>query len=259
MSQLNNEWLRFAKSLVFEPPRHISSVQRFYQDVEFLYEGEWDLTRIETGYTNMKLTQLKRHYLPEENVERAMNLLVDTRINKRKYGSVLIPHQGERKKGFTQNDFCMIGTTLTYYPRENGIHWRTHWRSMEVIKRGRGDLLLVAHMIEMMRELFDHVPIVNFGFKFDTMTFHPMMTPLMLPHVPWKAWLKRIKKTDEKLHRDIIRWWVYYFDNPERTYERYSSAHQVHKITHRQIADTDFDFDEMMDYIHKHHDGGPRG
>lgn len=259
MSNLNQKWLSYVKKLALLPPRHIASVQRMYQDIEFLYQGEWDLTLDETGYTNMKIKQLKRHYLPADNVHRAVELLINSRIDKNKYGSVLIPHQGERKKGFTQNDFCMIGTTLTYYPRERALYWRTHWRSMEVIKRGRGDLLLINHMMNLMEPLLKQVPIVNFGFKFDTVTFHPMMTPLMLPFITWQPWLKKIKKRDEKLFRDIIRWWAYYFDNPEKTYTRYSSAHQVYKITMQQLQDYDVDLDEIVNYTQKHYDGGRRG
>ena len=259
MSELNKEWLQYIKKLAFLEPRHIASVQRMYQDIEFLYQGKWDLTLQETGYTNMKLNQLKRHYLPIENLNRAAELLYESRISKRKYGSVLIPHQGERKKGFTQNDYCMIGTTLTYYPKEQGIYWRTHWRSMELIKRGRGDFLLINYMMNGLSEILELAPIINFGFKFDTATLHPMMTPLMLPFVPWQAWIKRIHKTDKKLHKDIIRWWAYYFDNPEETYTRYSSAHQVYKIAVKQIEENDVDLEQITDYIKLHYDGGPRG
>lgn len=257
MSQLNDEWIQTIINLPLQyQPRHIASVQRMYQHLEFHYKGPWDLTLEETGYSQSKLRQLRTYYLPDDNITRAMSLLRN-RIDKNKYGSVLIPHQGRLKRGFTQNDYCMIGTTLTYYPKEKGIHWTTHWRSTEAIKRSRGDFLLIQYMLDEMEDMLEYAPILEYTFKFDTLTFHPMMVPLALPYIKWQKWMKAIKKHDQLLYRDILRWFAYYFDNPGETYKRYSSAHQVHKIVHRQLRRKDIE--RITSYATKHGDGGPRG
>ena len=227
-----------------------------YQHLQFHYKGDWDFDIQESGYTPVKLTQLKTYYMPPQNLDHAMSLM-STRIDKNKYGSVLIPHQGRMKTGFTQNDYCMIGTTLTYYPKESTITWCTHWRSTEAIKRCRGDFLLIRYMIDALQGLFDRAPLTEFTFKFDTLTLHPMMVPLAFPYWKWRKWLQAIESHNPVLHRDIVRWLIYYFDNPERSYERYSSAHQVHKIAHRQLSNREVK--AITRYAQKYNDGGARG
>ena len=265
MSSVNQEWIEWVITRPLEHrPRHIASVQRMYQDLTFTYppKGEdapstlWDFELSESGYTPVKLTQLKTYYMPEENLDRALGM-IRQRVDKNKYGSVLIPHQGRLKRGFTQNDYCMIGTTLTYYPKEQGIYWCTHWRSTEAIKRARGDFLLIQYMIDRLGIGDDLPPVLGYTFKFDTLTFHPMMLPLSFPFIHWRAYLKDVRNHDAVLHRDIVRWMVYYFHNPEETYRRYSSAHQVQKIVTSQLSPKELS--RVTRYAQKHYDGGRRG
>ena len=257
MSRVNETWMEFISRIPFEHKhRHIASVQRMYHDLQWQYDGDWDLELEETGYTPVKLTQLKTYYLPSENLIRAIDML-DRRMENNKYGSVLIPHQGRLKSGFTQNDWCLIGTTLTFYPKERGIKWVTHVRSTEAIKRARGDMVLFAYMLEELAPLTEQAGIIDFTMKYDTLTFHPMMVPLMFPHIKWRTWMDALREHDERLWQDIVKWLVYYFHNPEKTYERYSSAHQVHKICHSQM--TKKRIKSIRNYARDHWNGGPRG
>ena len=258
MSELNHRWLRWIAYLPMRyDVRHIASVQRMYQHLTFKYRHDWDLSIEETGYTPVKLTQLRTYYMPQENLFRAADMMM-ARIEKRKYGSVLIPHQGRMKKGFTQNDYCMIGTTLTYYPKPQTISWTTHWRSTEAIKRCRGDFLLIRYMRDQLADLFKMAPVTDYTFKFDTLTFHPMMVPLMFPYIDWRYWIEEIAEEDPILFRDILRWLIYYFNNPEKTYEKYSSAHQVFKIVTSRLEEPQIA--EIVDYAKAHPEcAGPRG
>ena len=182
--------------------------------------------------------------------------LVKARIKKRKYGSALIPHQAKRKEGFTAQDFCMIGTTITYYPGIEGVRLATSWRTTEMMKRFRGDILFLDGIRDQIEQELQ-VPVKVFSFHFHNFTWHAMFYLLTMPHFKWKPHLNRLKKEHDRCFRNVIRWLHYYLVDERKGVYKYSSALQVLNIAEKQM--TQEDFDNIARYVKLHYVENRRG
>lgn len=186
----------------------------------------------QSGYKKQKLTQLTRHYTPQ-NVERAISDL-KARLKKRKYGSGVIYFQGEKKKN-TKQDWCMTAMVVSYYPKINQTRIALYYRTAEAIKRFRGDLVYLNDVVlPMFRDIFDIAPPSLITFNFANITLHPMYWLLMIANFKdWKEKLTFLRKHDPDTFRDIVYWcWGYLLD-PKHALDKYSSARQVRVIAER--------------------------
>lgn len=229
---------RFAWSLAIgSKPIHLAGVQRIYKNVAIevkpyeLLNSKMSIGS--TGYTQTKLTQLRNHYYNPNTVDRAIEDL-DWRIKNRKYGSGACDFRGRPKKN-TRQDYCMTALHISYYPNLKGCHLDMYWRTTEVIKRFKGDIVFLTDFIlPMFKEQLDIAPLQKIRFHFTNCTFHPMFA-LLLNNDSRNlvARWRQLKRYDHKLFMDCLQWaWRYTLDE-SCMIEKYSSAKQVKNIYYK--------------------------
>ncbi len=233
IDKFSEVWKTFVQEAPLVYPIIFDGAQQVYIEAGF-DASELDLTLEDTGYTTRKLTQLKTYYMPEEQPERAIEI-VKARIKKNKYGSAMIHHKGRLKKGFTAQDYCMMGTAITFYPAIDGLRFSTSWRSTEIIKRYRGDILFLKEIQEIVERELDF-PVKTFSFHFHNFTWHSMFYLLIIPHIKWKRHLELLKIANIRGYKNVIRWLHFYLVDERGGVYKYSSAHQVLKIAQKQMS-----------------------
>lgn len=255
MTTLVEEWAKFAHGLFFQPEIIVSGVQRIHRNVVWEVPAniflDGSMTLKNSGYTPSKITQLKRFYYDQASIDRS-KLELERRIRGHKYGSGFISHRGIPKKGFTKQDFCMVSTIISYYPQRRCTYVDSTWRTTEVIKRFRGDLIFLRDVVlPTHAQFFKEAPIKSLRFSFANVTAHPMYYILLVPYVDWKSALNHFIKHNPRLAHHILHWCWRYLVDPSRSIEAYSSAHQVVKIA-RKLTDPD-ELQRFARYVDRHY------
>lgn len=252
-------WADFAHSLFFKEEIIVSGVQRIHRNVTWevpastFFDGSMTLKN--SGYTQSKVTQLRRFYYDQQSIDRS-RLELERRIRSRKYGSGFISHRGVPKKGFTKQDFCMVSTVISYYPQRRCTYADVTWRTTEVIKRFRGDLIFLRDVVLPTHDaFFQEAPLKSIRCSYANVTAHPMYYILLVPYVDWKPALRHFIKHNPRLAHHILHWCWRYVVDPSRSVESYSSAHQVIKIA-RRLTPVD-ELERFTRYVDRHykHDG----
>lgn len=241
MSTLIKEWSKFVLDVGHKPELIIAGVQRIHRDVGWTLDPkvffDGSLTLAKTGYTRNKLSALQRNYYNPESIARAKADLA-WRIEHKKYGSGAFDFRGMPKKN-TKQDYCIQSAVISYYPQRKGTTIHVFWRTAELIKRFRGDLIFIRdfilpHFAEELKE----APPFQIDFRFANATFHPMFFVLLVQWSDWRSHLKQIKKDNPKLFRSICYWcWRYCLDT-SASIDSYSSARQVRVIANKTTDKT---------------------
>lgn len=233
---LIEEWSDFVLSVGHQPEIIVAGVQRIHRDVGWTLKPsvffDGSLTLKSTGYTQNKLAALQRNYYNPESIERAKADLA-WRIEHRKYGSGAFTFRGQPKKG-TKQDFCIQSAVISYYPQKKGTTIHVFWRTAELIKRFRGDLIFLRDFImPHFKEEFEQAPPLQVDFRFANATFHPMYTVLLVQYSDWRPHFDRIKRENPSLFRSCMYWaWRYLLDT-SKSIDSYSSAKQVRVIANK--------------------------
>lgn len=234
---LTKAWANFVSDLGHKPELIVAGVQRIHANQTWswpgeLFFGDKVMTLKETGYTKSKITALSRHYTPQ-NLERAIADVL-WRIKNKKYGSGVIYFQGEKKKN-TKQDFCMTAMVVSYYPQLKKTRITVFYRTVELMKRFRGDLVyLTGTVFPQLKEVFDLAPVELVTFSAANATWHPMYAILLVEHVKdWDRHFDLIAKKNPRLWRAIAYWcWRYLLDD-SKSIDSYSSARQVRVIAEK--------------------------
>lgn len=233
-STLVSEYGEFLMQVGHRPELIIAGVQRIHRDVGWTLDPKMffdkSLTLEMTGYTQTKLNMLQRNYYNPASIARAKADL-SWRIKHKKYGSGAFDFRGIPKTG-TKQDYCIQSCVISYYPQKKQTYVQIFWRTAELIKRFRADLLFIRDFIlPHFEEEFKLAPIKQLDFRFANATFHPMMFVLAIATLPfWRAHLNRVKVENDKMFRAIMYWsWRYCLDT-SASIDSYSSARQVRLI-----------------------------
>lgn len=211
----------------------VAGVQRIHRDVSWTLKPEvffdGSLTLKTTGYTQNKISALERNYYNAESITRAKSDL-RWRIDHRKYGSGAFDFRGRPKKG-TKQDYCIQSCVISYYPQKKGTTIQVFWRTAELIKRFRGDLIFLRDFIfPHFKEEFNAAPPLQVDFRFANCTFHPMFTVLLVEHIDWERHFDRIRRDNPRLFRSCMYWSWRYLCDKSKSIDSYSSARQVRLI-----------------------------
>ncbi len=232
---LVDEWAKFVMGLAHTPELIVAGVQRIHRDVTWKLDPavflDGSMTLKSTGYTENKLTALRRNYINRESLDRARKDLA-WRIENKKYGSGGWNFNGEIKRG-TKQDFCIRAGVISYYPQRRATSLAVYWRTAELIKRFRADLIFLRDVILPQFDLSE-APLESVTFSFANSTWHPMMSILLIAHVPrWRDHFNRVELENPRLFQSICYWgWRYSRDKSE-SIDSYSSARQVRIIANR--------------------------
>lgn len=230
----------FVMGVGHTPELIIAGVQRIHRDVGWtlspsdFFDGSMTLEH--TGYTNNKLQMLQRNYYNPDSIKRAKSDLA-WRIKNKKYGSGAFDFRGIPKKG-TKQDYCIQSCVISFYPQKKATTIQVFWRTAELIKRFRADILFLRDFIlPHFKEELEAAPPFQIDFRFANATFHPMMTVLLIEQLPdWRFHFNRIKEENPKLFRSMMYWaWRYLLDT-SASIDSYSSARQVRLIARRTTA-----------------------
>lgn len=227
-------WSDFVLKVGHQPELIVAGVQRIHRDIgwtldpEVFFDGS--LTLKSTGYTIAKLKALQRNYYNPDSIARAKADLA-WRIENKKYGSGGFDFRGTPKKG-TKQDYCIQSCVISYYPQKKATTIHVFWRTAELIKRFRGDLIFLRDFIlpHFEKEL-KLAPPMQIDFRFANATFHPMFTILLVETDKfWQADFNRIKRENPKLFRAMMYWSWRYICDTSKSIDSYSSARQVRLI-----------------------------
>ena len=227
-----------------------AGVQRIHRDIVLSFSPEVffdDSMGLEsTGYTNAKLTQLKNHYFNK------------ARVQGKKYGSGVCDFRGKEKRN-TKQDYCITAMYLSYYPAKKGIIIDIHWRTTEIIKRFRGDLVFFREfLLPKFEEIFLEAPILKINLHFNNVTFHPMFAILLINDGYITDW-DNLRRQNYQTWLDCIQWAWKYILEPTGAVCKYSSAKQVLNI-YKKITPIKkrLEFKKYLkDAIKKHYDDLP--
>ena len=234
---LLTEYADFVMSVGHTPELIIAGVQRIHRDVgwsvdpKVFFDGS--MTLAHTGYTNSKLKMLQRNYHNPDSIARAKADLA-WRIRNKKYGSGAFDFRGIPKKG-TKQDYCIQSCVISYYPQKKATTIQVFWRTAELLKRFRGDIIFLRDFIlPHFQEELALAPPIAIDFRFANATFHPMFTVLLVEQLDdWRAHFNKVKAENPKMFRSIIYWaWRYLLDT-SGSIDSYSSAKQVRVIAER--------------------------
>lgn len=231
---LQSDWLSFVLGMAKRKEVELAGVQRIHRNIRWSVDPatffNTPLTLASTGYTKAKLSALQRNYYNPESVARAFTDL-RWRIDHRKYGSGAFDFRGQPKKN-TKQDYCIQSCVISYYPHRKATSIQVFWRTAEIIKRFRGDLIFLRDFIfPMFSNILSDAPPFAIDFTFANCTFHPMFGILLVSQMPnWRLEIELIRKENPYIFKDIMHWCWYYLLDDSGTVDKYSSARQVRNI-----------------------------
>ena len=127
----------------------------------------------------------------------------------------------------------MTAGIVAYYPQLKSTQITIYYRTVELIKRFRGDLVFLRDFILPHFDL-SAAPPTEVRFKFANATFHPMFTILLIQWVTdWEEHFDKIREGNYSLFRSMMYWGWRYVVDPSKSIDSYSSARQVRVIAER--------------------------
>ena len=239
-------WSKFCRKLAYREPDDRQGVRQIHRNIvwdhvsveKFMRDENFQLA--DCNYTKVKLTHLKKYYLNEESMDRAVGKFSE-RVRRRNRNSAAFLMQGTEKTGFTKNDFCMNSAVLTMNVPDWDITFM--YRTTEAFHKFRGDLIFfVQIVIPMLQEKLPDAPLNVIHFMFPNVVIHPMyMSYWLEAQTNVTKTLKELRHKNERLHDDYLDIFAYHMTERVR---KFKSAERV-----RIWLDTKPDFiEEVKDY-----------
>ena len=255
---MKDEWIKLCLDMMATPANEYSGARKIIHNITFTMEDLGnDLTMRDIGYTQSKMSMLRRLYLVRESRDAVVPLWEKRKIQ-RKYGSVSFTCSGHTTKSNPDKGSkrasvmtpCIQSMSLTYH----GNHTTTahaFYRTTEVFKKFPADLIFIR---DELLPPFGDIP-DRLTFFFANVTVHPMYFATLAPNLgdPVRA-LERIEKTDPRFWEWCVKWTARYLI-PEfhRGIQKYSQGMRVHDMFH-ELIDNDVR-DELAEYVGDNHPG----
>jgi hypothetical protein len=237
MTTLLKEYADFVMKVGHTPELIIAGVQRIHRNVTWTLDPavffDGSMTLDHTGYTGNKLQMLQRNYYNPDSIARAKSDLA-WRIANKKYGSGAFNFRGTPKKG-TKQDYCIQSCVISYYPQTKGTSIQIFWRTAELLKRFRGDIIFLRDFIlPHFAEELAAAPAFTIDCVFANATFHPMFTILLIEQLDdWRDHFNQIREENPKLFRSMMYWAWRYICDTSASIDSYSSARQIRMIANK--------------------------
>lgn len=255
---MRNEWINLCLKMMATPADEYSGARKIIGNVcHTMTELTDDLTLQDCGYTQSKMSMLKRLYLVEESRD-AVIPLWKKRQAQRKYGSVSFTCHGHTTKSDPGKGSkrasvmtpCIQSMSLTYH----GDHTTTahaFYRTTEIFKKFPADLVFIR---EVLLPPFGAMP-DRLTFFFANVTVHPMYFATLAPNLddPVKA-LEDIETVDPKFWEWCVKWTArYLIEEYHRGIQKYAQGMRVHDMF-QQLIDPGIK-EELTGYVGDNHPG----
>lgn len=255
------EWIKFCLDMMATPADEYSGARKIIGNVTRTFEDiEDDLQMIDCGYTNSKMSMLKRLYLVTESRD-AVVPLWDKRLGQRKYGSVSFTCHGHTTKSDPTKGSkrasvmtpCIQSMSLTYHG-DHTAEAHAFYRTTEVFKKFPADLVFIRDVLLPPFDL-ETIPLAKLTFFFANVTVHPMYFASLAPNLddPIAA-LEAVEKKDPYFWTWCVKWTArYLIDEYHRGIQKYAQGMRVHDMFH-QLMDPDVK-EELKEYVGDNHPG----
>lgn len=258
---MKTDWINLSLDLAAEPGHFFSGARKIIRNRSYTFKNiKPDLLIEDAGYTQSKLTMLRRLYYHEESHSAAIKLW-ERRVGQRKYGSVsftcfnhLTKSDPDKKsKRASVMGPCLQSVSLTYMP-DHTCAVDVFYRTTELFKKFPADLVFLRDQLLPSFNLFS-CPLKSITFHFANITIHPMYFVTILPHLsdPFGE-LEEIKHQDKYFYDWMVKWTARYVC-PEynRGIQKFAQAMRVHKDAHERIRPNMMK--PLQEYLIKNHPG----
>jgi hypothetical protein len=267
---MKTEWLKHAMQLATTPEDgnrvFYSGSRKIITGVTLDFETfEDDLHIRDCGFTQSKLTILRRLYLQPESHELAKQLW-ERRVGQRKYGSVgftcynhLLKADPEKKsKRASVMGPCIQSVTLTYL-KDHTVNIDAFYRTTEFFKKFPADLIF---MRDTLLDGFSMVKGLNrVRFHFANVTCHPMYFVTLIPLIgvkPATKYLEQFKSNDRRFYDWTVKWTARYIcDEYMRGIQKFAQSMRVRKDALDRILGPDLAY--LQKYVRDNHPGYRNG
>jgi len=252
------EWIKASLEYSAKPADFYSGARKIIRGRSIVFEEVRDDLRVEdAGYTQSKLTLLRKSYLHEESRTIAMQLW-ERRLGQKKYGSVgfttynhfLKTDPNRKSKRASVMGPCIQSVCLTLLA--NGrTSVDVFYRTTELFKKFPADLVFIRD--DLLKDF--EVDIETMTFYFANITAHPMYFVTIIPHLedPIRE-MEVLRKRDEYFYRWAVKWAARYLcDEYHRGIAKFAQAMRVCKDARSRIsADV---MPDLKKYLVENHPG----
>lgn len=242
-----NSWLDVCLKLASEPADFYTGCRKILRGRSFIIEmaenfPENNMTIADAGFTNMKLTLLRKLYLHEESIA-AAQIQWQRTLDRGKYSSASFhcfnhytkqPDPNKRSKRASVMGPCIQAVSLTY--DRGTTHVDAFYRTTELFKKFPADLVFIRDTL-LPRFQIDRLGTVRFHMA--NITCHPMYFVTLLPNLSdWRARLDHMKEVDRRFFDWTIKWTARYVcEEFHRGIAKFAQALRVKKdATERMSA-----------------------
>lgn len=255
---MKDEWVESCLSLAHVPGFY-SGARKIIRGQSLVFNDfSNDLHIKDCGFTQSKLTALRRLYLHQESVDAAVTQW-ERCLSRKKYSSAsfhcynhyLKSDPTKKSKRASVMGPCIQAVSLTLL-NDKSVAVDAFYRTTELFKKFPADLifirdtLLPQFRIDTLREV---------RFHFANITCHPMYFVTLIPHLsnPIKH-LKELKKTDQRFFEWTVKWTARYVCKEYgRGIEKFSQALRVRKDALERIPERVMP--KLQQYLRDNHPG----
>lgn len=255
-------WIDSSLALSAKTADFYSGARKILSPVTLTYKGDpflakYNLTIRDSGFTQSKMSMLKKNYYLEESIIAAKKLWKE-RVARDKYGSVGFSCYAHYVKGDVGGHTprgskfgpCIQAVTLTYNKRKTTVD--VFYRTTELFKKFPADLVFLRDVL-LAEFDFKKAPIERVNFHFANVTCHPMYWITLVPHLddPIKE-LEKIRRLDKFFWQWIIKWSARYTcDEYSNGIQKFSQALRVGTMAKELIGKSTMK--KLQAYFRKHH------
>lgn len=258
---LLQSWVEKCVVMASEPAEFYTGCRKIHTGVSLSFGALDDSLGIgDCGFTNSKLTMLRRLYWDDEHAA-AVRELWEGRLARGKYGSVSVStyhhltksDPEKRSKRASVMGPCLVGVGLTLLNKRE-IAVDAWYRTTELFKKFPADLVFMRQTILPALGI-DPSTIVRLRCHFANMTSHPMYAVTWLPHCKdMVATLDEIRANDQRFFDWTVKWTGRYVC-PEyhRGIAKFAQALRVQKDALERITGKRLKI--LQNYIRENHPG----
>lgn len=255
---MRRDWLKLCEQLSNTEATYWSGGKKIIREVSYRFPDPMGpLTLDEIGYSDVKMTLLRKAYVHEESLSAAVDQWNNRRNYKPKshwstgfscYNHILKSHSN------ADEDYDGLGSVMgpclqavTISHTINGTaEIEVFYRTTEIFKKFPADLILLRdHMLN--RFDFERTPLAGMTIRASNVTVSPTYAPTMFLLVkdPIRI-INDVAKNDPKFHRVVCRWMVNILQGPE---SKFNQARRTQRAVKRLMSDERRDM--LISYISK--------
>lgn len=258
---MKQEWINLCLKMMATPATEYSGARKIISNVTHtMTDIKDDLKMSDCGYTQSKMSMLRRLYLVPESRD-AVVPLWEKRCNQRKYGSISFTCHGHTTKSDPTKGSkrasvmtpCIQSMSLTYHG-DHTCEAHAFYRTTEIFKKFPADLVFIRDVLLQPFD-FSEIPLKKLTFFFANVTVHPMYFASLAPNLddPVGA-LERIEKYDPHFWVWCVKWTArYLIPEYHRGIQKYAQGMRVHDMF-QKLIDPDIK-EELTEYVAEKHPG----